>query len=122
MSPIHHLLQSHPHIALYHLETDFRGESFLYLSGKVQFLRGTTLDFKEFLEFSGDRIQKYMYGYNYRTSDTVLFWYDNAPDPLATHLSTYPAYKHDGDRLVASPSIDLPRVISEVVERLSDGL
>lgn len=122
VADLHSLLQSHPHIALYHLEADFRGESFLYLSGKVEFLHGATLDFKEFLEFNNDHIQKYMYGYNYRTSETVLFRYDNAPDPRATHLSTYPAHKHDGDQLIAFPPVDLPRVINEIVERLSDGL
>lgn len=35
----------------YQLATDSRGESFLYLSGTVQFLPWTTLDFKEFVEF-----------------------------------------------------------------------
>lgn len=121
VAEIHRFLHSHPHIAGYRLETDFRGESFLYLSGAVQFLPGTTLDIKEFLEFHQDRVERYKYAYNYRERERVLFRYDNAPDPRAHHLPTYPAHKHEGAVLVPSPPVDLPFVIAEILRRLPDS-
>ncbi len=120
VAEVHRFLQSHPHIAGYHLETDFRGESFLYLSGNVQFLSGTTLDFKEFLEVHQGRVERYKYAYNYREGKRSIFRYDNAPDPRAKPLSTYPAHKHEGERLVPSGPVDLPVVIGEILQGLVD--
>ena len=91
VADLHHFLQAHPAIASFHLATDYRGERFLYLSGKVEFAHGGTLDLKEFLEFHANRVERYHYAYNYRMSETVRFRYDNAPDPRAKHLSTYPS-------------------------------
>lgn len=118
VAEIHRFLQSHPHIAAYHILSDVRGESFLYLSGTVQFLAGTTLDIKEFVEFHPDRLERYKYAYNYRDGERVLFRYDNAPDPRAKSLSTYPAHKHEGETLAPSPPADLPFVVAEILGRL----
>lgn len=120
VADVHRFLQSNPHIASYHLATDFRGESFLYLTGTVHFLAGTTLDFKEFLEFHQGGLERYKYAYNYRDGMRVIFRYDNAPDPRARHLSTYPAHKHHGETLVASPPVDLPFIIDEIHRMLPD--
>lgn len=120
VAEIHGFLQSHPHIASYRLETDVRGESFLYLTGTVHFLSGTTLDFKEFLEFQQDGLERYKYAYNYRDGTRVIFRYDNAPDPRARHLSTYPAHKHEGETLIASPPVDIWFIITEIHRNLPD--
>lgn len=120
IAEVHRFLQSHPHIAGYQLATDSRGESFLYISGTVQFLPGTTLDFKEFVEFHGDLVERYKYAYNYRERDRVILRYDNAPDPRARHFSTYPAHKHEGETLAPSPPVDLPFVIAELLRSLPD--
>ena len=122
VAEVHRFLQSHPSIAGYQLTTDFRGESFLYLSGTVQFLEGTTLDFKEFVEFHGDRVERYKYSYNYREYNRVIVRYDNVPDPRAKHLSTYPAHKHDGETLVPSPPVDLLSIVAELLQGPSDRL
>jgi hypothetical protein len=118
VAELHRVLQSHPFIATYHLGTDVRGESFLYVTGKVEFLFGSTLDFKEFLEFHQDRVEKYKYAYNYRECERVLFRYDNAADPRAVDLPTYPAHKHEGDTLKASSLVDLPAVLAEILRFL----
>lgn len=51
-------LESHPHIASFQLNTDHRGESFLYLHGRLEFVDGGTLDFKEFLAFQSQTTEK----------------------------------------------------------------
>lgn len=120
VAEVHRFLQSHPCIAGYHLETDFRGESFLYLSGTVRFLPGTKLDFKEFVEFQENRVERYKYAYNYREGTQVLFRYDNAPDPRARHLPTYPSHKHERETITSSPPVDLPFVVAEILRQLPD--
>ncbi len=111
------VLTSNPYIAVFQLHTEQRGESFLYLHGKAEFLHGGTLDFREFLEFHADEVEKYAYAYNYRVREQVVFRYDNAPDPRSKHLPTYPAHKHLGDELVPSGRPDLMAVIREVLQR-----
>jgi len=119
VADLHHFLQAHPAIASFHLATDYRGERFLYLSGKVEFAHGGTLDLKEFLEFHANRVERYHYAYNYRMSETLRFRYDNAPDPRAKHLSTYPSHKHEGETLVAASVPDLASVIAEILRHAS---
>ena len=80
---------------------------------------GGTLDLKEFLEFHANRVERYHYAYNYRMSETVHFRYDNAPDPRAKHLSTYPSHKHEGETLVAASVPDLASVIAEILRHTS---
>ena len=82
----------------------------------IEFRNGTVLDFKEFIESKELVVDKYIYGYNYRRGRTIIFRYDNAPDPRSRQLRTYPHHKHlppdklvDFDRL-----IDLPAVLDEI--------
>ena len=110
-------LEPHPHIASFQLNTDHRGESFLYLHGRLEFLHGDTLDFKEFLAFHSNEAEKYMYAYNYRQNEQVIFRYDNAPDPRAQHLPSYPAHKHAGETLLPSGQVSLMDVVAEVMNR-----
>ncbi len=85
-----------------------------YLHGRIDFLNGTTLDIKEFLELQAMVPENYMYGYNYRKGDTVIFRYDNAPDPQARKLPTYPAHKHQNDECLPSSIMDLQAVLDEI--------
>ena len=111
------VLASNPHIATLQLHTEQRGGNFLYLHGKAEFLHGGILDFKEFLEFRANEAEKYMYAYNYRVEEQVIFRYDNAPDPRAEHLPTFPAHKHEGNEVVSSECPDLADVLQEILER-----
>jgi len=120
LARLHSLIQSEPYVSSHRLESDIRGESFLYLHGRIDFLNETTLDIKEFLEFQSAVPEKYMYGYNYRRGGTVIFRYDNAPDPLAKNLSTYPDHKHQGDECLSSSVMNLQAVLDEIRLLLSE--
>ena len=122
VAELHRLLQTHPLIARYDLDAQSRGERFLFLRGKVEFLRHTILDFKEFIECHPGRIERFKYAYNCRQGHRVLFRYDNAADPRAKHLPTYPAHKHEGDEIKPSPPTDLPSVVKEIVWLMGDSL
>ena len=81
VAELHRMTQSHPLIARYDLDARSGGERFLFLRGKVEFLRHTILDFKEFVQFHPSRIERFKYAYNCRQGNRVLFRHDNAADP-----------------------------------------
>lgn len=68
-----------------------------FISGTLEFRDGSLLDFKEFIESDGDAIRKFKYAYNYRSSSRFIFRFDNAPDPRAQRLRTFPHHKHCSD-------------------------
>lgn len=61
--------------------------------------------------------EKYKYGYNYREGSDSIFRYDNAPDPGAKDIKTFPYHKHLKDGTIAGSShVKLSDVISEIEE------
>ena len=120
LAHLHSLIQLEPYVSSHRLESDIRGDSFLYLHGRIDFLNGTTLGIKEFLEFQSVAPEKYRYGYNYRRGSTVIFRYDNAPDPQAKNLSTYPAHKHQSDECLPSSVMNLQAVLEEIRLQISE--
>jgi hypothetical protein len=87
-----------------------------FLSSTLELRNGTVLDFEEFIEGKGTVADKYVYGYNHRRGSTIMFRYDNSPDPRARQLKTFPHHKHvEQDKLVESNIlIDLSAVLEEI--------
>ena len=99
----------------YNLNIDRKTADIAFISGRIDFRDGTTLDFKEFIEGSEDTIDKYKYAYNYRKGSDSIFRYDNAPDPSAKGIKTFPHHKHlKGGVIVESRQVNLSDVISEI--------
>ena len=92
-----------------------------YISGRIEFIDGSLLDFKEFVEKTEKGMEKYKYGYNYRKESVLIFRYDNASDPGAKGLASYPHHKHTrtGD-MKASFSVSLPDVLEEIEKQLAE--
>jgi hypothetical protein len=113
------LINSSKIVSSYNLTIDRKTADIAFVSGKIDFRDGTTLDFKEFVEESEGSIEKYKYGYNYRKGSDNIFRYDNAPDPRAKDIKTFPYHKHLKDGAIAESSyIKLSNVISEIEELL----
>ena len=99
----------------YNLNIDRKTADIAFISGRIDFRDGTTLDFKEFIEGSEDTIDKYKYAYNYRKGSDSIFRYDNAPDPSAKGIKTFPHHKHlKGGTIIESRQVKLSDVISEI--------
>jgi hypothetical protein len=99
----------------YNLNIDRKTADIALISGRIDFRDGTTLDFKEFIEGSEDTIEKYKYAYNYRKGSDSIFRYDNAPDPSAKGIKTFPHHKHlKGGTIIESRQVKLSDVISEI--------
>jgi hypothetical protein len=112
------LLESTVHsfkiITSYNLNIDRKSEDIAFISGKVEFRDGSLLDLKEFIESNEFGIIKYKYGYNYRIASEIIFRYDNAPDPSAKILKTFPHHKHIKNKVVESKEMDLSEILNEI--------
>lgn len=109
------LINSSQIVSSYNLTIDRKTADIAFVSGKIDFRDGTILDYKEFVEESEGRIEKYKYGYNYRKGSDSIFRYDNAPDPKAKAIKTFPYHKHLKDGTIAeSGNVKLSNVISEI--------
>ena len=109
------LINSSKIVSSYNVTIDRKTADIAFVSGKIDFRDGTTLDFKEFIEESKGSIEKYKYGYNYRRGSDSIFRYDNAPDPRAKDIKAFPYQKHLKDGTIAESShIKLSDVINEI--------
>jgi hypothetical protein len=86
-------------------------------TGCVRFIDGSQLDFKEFL-ISQPTLHVIKYGYHYRTGDRLIFRYDNANDPAARNLPTFPHHKHVPAEILAIEQPSLEQVLQEIVSQL----
>lgn len=103
-----------PIITAYVLSIDRKTEDIAFIYGALEFRDGSILDFKEFVE-SRDTVAKFKYAYNYRAPSDLIFRFDNAPDPRAIGLPSFPHHKHQSDGVImASSEITLSDVLSMI--------
>ena len=73
------------------------------------------------MAFKPDGVNILKYGYNYLTKDgTLIFRYDNAFDPEAKKLSTYPEHKHISNKLLPATRPSLEEILREISGLLQD--
>jgi hypothetical protein len=102
-----------PHVVSHSLGYEDRPPIGAIINGTVTFADGSCLYIKEFLLHRPNLIRlKYSYHYTSPTR-SLMFRYDNARDPAARHLPTYPAHRHTADGLFPSSSPELASVLRE---------
>lgn len=112
------LLSSSPHILTFSLSFDERSPKAAFLHGGVGLSDGSSLHFKEFL-VADPEIRKLKYGYQWMSKDGLLnFRYDNAADPKAKTLATYPRHKHTPSGIEESEEATLATVLREIADRM----
>ena len=87
------------------------------IKGTLLFTDGSQLDFKEFI-ITQPTLQIIKYAYNYRKEHLFIFRYDNAYDPGARYLSTYPSHKHAPQGILEAQQPSLSQVLQEIVSKL----
>jgi len=87
------------------------------IKGTLVFTDGSELDFKEFI-ITQPTLQIIKFAYNYRKEHLLIFRYDNAYDPTARHLSTYPSHKHVPQGILEAHEPSLRQVLQEIVSIL----
>jgi len=113
------VIQSSPIIRVYEIHIDRKTEDIVYINGRIDFEDGSTLDFKEFIAAVGIDIEKYKYAYNYRKQDSLIFRYDNALDPRARKLSSFPHHLHLPPNSIAE---SLPKNIKDILNDIEDRM
>ena len=110
-------ISANPYVESQSISCQERPPDGAYLSGLVVFIDGSQLHIKEFILFdsTGARIVKYGYNYLDKEGD-LIFRYDNALDPMARGLSSYPEHRHAVDGL--SPA--MRPLFEEVLEEISE--
>jgi len=115
-------IQTSPIVRSYALHVDRKTDDIAYLSGTAEFSDGSLLDFKEFVAATGEGIEKYKYGYNYRRQDQFVFRYDNAPDPRARKLPSFPHHVHfPSGEISESLPIDICRILGCIEDVLIEA-
>ncbi len=102
-----------PHIVSHSLGYEDRPPIGAIINGTVTFADGSCLYVKEFLQLRPNPVRlKYSYHYASPTR-SLIFRYDNARDPAARHLPTYPDHRHTADGLFPSSIPDLTSILRE---------
>src|SRR5215813_8628333 len=107
------LVAATPFVTATSLAYEERPPSAGLIKGNLMFADGSQLDIKEFLIIR-PIFSIVKYGYHYRKGTRLIFRYDNANDPAARHLLTFPSHKHVSTGLMASESPSLEQVLHEI--------
>lgn len=102
-----------PNVLSHSLAYEDRPPTAGLLKGSVTFSDGSRFHFNEFLRLT-DPVIRLKYAYHY-VSETghLVFRYDNALDPAAKHLTSYPDHKHLPGGILPSESPLLDQALRE---------
>jgi hypothetical protein len=112
------LLAATPFVTGTSLSYEERPPSVGLIKGWLVFADASQPDFKEFL-LTRPTLRVIKYGYHSRAGDRLIFRYDNANDPAARNLPTFPHHKHTPSGLRAAEQPSLPQVLQEIVSQLA---
>jgi hypothetical protein len=115
-------LENCPYLESRELYLDERSPDAGYIKGTITFVDGSTLIIKEFVIFKESSASIVKYGYHYVNSRReLIFRYDNAFDPAARLLVTWPEHKHTPNGLFPRnrpPYVDLLAEISDIIAQV----
>jgi len=118
LSAIEALIASTPFVTAISLAYEERPPSAGFITGTIRFIDDSQLDLKQFFIIQPG-LQVIKYGYNYRIGDRLVFRYDNANDPAAKQLPTFPHHKHVATGLLAAEKPSLEQVLQEIVSQIN---
>ncbi len=87
------------------------------VKGTLFFAEGSQLDFKEFI-ITQPALHVVKYAYHYLKENLLIFRYDNANDPTARDLPTYPSPKHIATGILPAAKPSLRQVLQEIVSQI----
>ena len=111
------LMAATPFVTATSLSYEERPPSAGLIRGNILFADGSQLDVKEFL-ITQPAVRVIKYGYHYRMGALLIFRYDNANDPAARDLPTFPSHKHVPSGLLAAERPSLEQMLQEIVSQL----
>ena len=117
VASLQELLTDTPFATATSLSYEERPPSAGLVRGILFFSDGSQLDFREFL-ITHPALRVIKYGYHYRMGNRLIFRYDNANDPAAKNLSTFPHHKHEPSGILGAEHPSLNQVIGEIISQM----
>jgi len=122
LDEILNLIAENPFTLSQSLSFEERPPDSAFISGLITFTDGSKLHFKEFVVFKPNDFKVLKYGYNYLDkNEALIFRYDNALDPQAKKLSTYPEHKHTLKGLLSAPRPTFREILLEISSIVEAG-
>ncbi len=119
LSEILDVLSANPFIESQNLAFEERPPNAAFITGTIVFTNSAKLHFKEFVVFKPEGSNIVKYGYNYSSKyEDLIFRYDNAFDPKAKKISTYPEHKHTPKELLPAKRPALKEVLREISDMI----
>ncbi len=114
------LLENQPFLESRQLFFDERPPDAAVIKLTITFVDGSKLHIKEFIVFGQRNARVVKYGYNYLADDdSLVFRYDNALDPAARDLPTYPEHKHEPAGIRAAHRVEHLELMEEINQIIS---
>ena len=117
LSSLQTIVAATPFVAATSFSYEERPPSAGLIKGRVLFVDGSQLEIKEFL-LTQPVVLVIKYGYHYRRGSNLVFRYDNANDPAARGLETFPSHKHTSGGLLAAEKPSFEQILQEIVSQL----
>ncbi|HLF85872.1 MAG TPA: DUF6516 family protein [Nitrospiria bacterium] len=117
VSDLQALVESIPFVTATSLSCEERPPFSGLIKDTIFFTDGSQLDIKEFL-ISHPTLHVIKYAYNYRKGDHLIFRYDNANDPAARDLPTFPSHKHLPSEILAAVKPSFKELLQEIISQL----
>ena len=115
LDEILNIIAKHPFVVSQSISLEERPPDTAFITGSITFTNGSKLHFKEFVVFETAGFKILKFGYNYLAQDgAMIFRYDNALDPQAKNLSTYPEHKHMPPKMLPAKRPSFKEVLKEV--------
>ena len=115
LSEILSRIAANPYVESQNISLEERPPDTAYVTGVITFADSSKLHIKEYLILKPGISDVVMYGYNYLSKDdNLIFRYDNAADPAAKKLSTYPEHKHTEKGLSSAKRPALEEILEEI--------
>ncbi|MFZ3065721.1 MAG: DUF6516 family protein [Nitrospirota bacterium] len=109
------IISASPYIESKSVSFEERPPNAAYINGILTFINGSKLHFKEFIVYKSEDIIFLKYAYHYlMQDDTLIFRYDNALDPKAKAMKTYPEHKHLPGNLLPAKRPSIEDVLKEI--------
>ncbi len=109
------IITENPYVETKSILVEDRPPDAAYINGELTFITGSKLYFKEFVVFKSDITVFLKYAYHYVDKEgALIFRYDNALDPRAKNLQTYPEHKHVKENIVSAKRPSINEVLKEI--------
>ena len=113
------LLDDCPFIASRRIDLADRPPDAQFIQCKIVFIDDSRLLLKEFTLQKGNAVEILKYGYHYENnSGELIVRYDNALDPAARKLPTWPHHRHTQQGIEASEQPGIEDLLDEITAQI----